>query len=70
VRTEVGQRPAVKGNRAGLRPDKAAGRIEQGGLPGSIRADDPGDFSRGSGKGHVIEGGDSAKTDGDMLNVQ
>ena len=67
---EPGQRAPVEGDRAGLRPDKAARGVEQGGLARAVRADDSGDFARGGGQRYVVKCGEAAKPDGDTPNGQ
>ena len=74
IRERRGARPAHFGvvdlDRAAARPVVAADAVEQGGLAGAVRADEPEDLARLDGERHVLQHLDAAEAKAHVLQDQ
>jgi hypothetical protein len=70
VRAQPGELAAAEADRAGLRADEAAQDVQQRGLPGAVRTDDPGDPAPGGGQRDILQGRQAAEADRDPAHVQ
>ena len=70
VRRHGQERRAVEGDRARGRRVEPAHAVEERGLPGAVRSDEPHDLARLDVEGHAVEGDDAAESHRDVLHAE
>jgi hypothetical protein len=66
----AGDLAAVEGNAPGRRLEDSADQVEQGRLPGAVRADDRNDLGRIRAERDAIDRADAAEVHGDVVDFE